>query len=85
MRAPLMRLWQNLLALLGTILAAGALLPLPPRTRLACIAGAVVLIVTLLLLRVRGHQNVRRGAQIDDAFERIEQIRAQRRGSRRRR
>jgi len=83
MRAPLMRLWQNLLALLGTILAAGALLPLPATTRIACVAAAIVLIVTLLTLRLRGHQNQRRGAQVDDAYARIERIRAQRRGRRR--
>lgn len=84
MRAPLMRLWQNLLALLGTILAAAAMLPLPASTRIAAIALAVVLIVTLLLLRVRGHQSRRRGAQVDDTYARIERIRAQRGGSRRR-
>ena len=83
MRAPLMRLWQNLLALFGTILAAGALLPLPARMRFACISLAIVLIVTLLTLRVRGHKNQRRGARIDDTYARIARIREQRRGRRR--
>jgi hypothetical protein len=83
--APPMRPWQNILALLATVVAAGTLLPLPPVIRVACAAIAGVVILLLLLARVRAHRVRRDRERVDGVYEQIERIRAdraRRRGSR---
>ncbi|HEY4440583.1 MAG TPA: hypothetical protein VGN14_09010 [Candidatus Elarobacter sp.] len=78
MTAPPMRPWQNLLALVATILAAGALLPLPTTVRLVCVGTAVGLIVLVLTLRLRAHRTRRERERVDDVYGRIERIRSER-------
>jgi hypothetical protein len=75
--------WQNALALLATIAAAGALLPLTSRERLLCVAAAVGMILVALTLRLRAHGRQRGQARVPDTYARIERIRAQRAGRRR--
>jgi len=85
MTAPPMRLWQNLLALVATMLAAGALLPLPPAVRLLCVGGAGVLILLVLVARMRAHRVRRDRERVDGVYDRIDRIReerARRRGPR---
>jgi Flp pilus assembly protein TadB len=80
-----MRPWQNILALLATVVAAGTLLPLPPILRVACAAVAGVIVLLLLLARVRAHRVRRDRDRVDGIYEHIERIRAdraRRRGSR---
>jgi hypothetical protein len=80
-----MRPWQNILALLATVVAAGTLLPLPAVVRVACAASAGVVVLLLLLARVRAHRVSRDRERVDGVYERIERIRAdraRRRGSR---
>lgn len=84
MIAPPMRRRQNLLALLGALLACGGLLPLAPFVRVACASLAVAVIVVLLTMRMRAHR-VRRGARpVPGVYDRIERIRAERTRRRRR-
>ena len=73
-----MRPWQNAAALVATILAAGALLPLEPRARLACAALAVASIVVLLVARLRAHTARRDDARTVGTRASIERIRAAR-------
>ena len=84
MTAPLMRRWQNLLALLAVMLAGGSLLPLPEHVRLACVAAAVATILVVLAVRLRAHQPSRRLPSGPDVYDRIERIRADRERRRRR-
>ena len=76
--APPMRLWQNLLALLATVIAAGALLPLPGAVRLLFAAVAGILILLLLAARMRAHRVRRDLERVDSVYDRIERIREQR-------
>ncbi len=76
-----MRPWQNAVALVATLFAAGALLPLAPHLRLACGGLAIATILALLMARVRSHQARRSDARAADVYARIERIRDQR-GSR---
>jgi hypothetical protein len=76
-----MRPWQNAVALVATLFAAGALLPLAPRLRLLCGGIAIATILGLLWLRVRAHQVRRTDARVADVYSRIERIRSER-GSR---
>ena len=76
--APLMRVWQNLLAMIGVIAAAFALLPLPARARLTCIAIAGTVIALTLALRLRQHGRARAHVRSADTWGRIERIRAER-------
>jgi hypothetical protein len=78
MTAPPMRPWQNLIALLATVLAAGALLPLPATVRLLCVAGAGILILLVLTARMRAHRVRRDRERVDATYDRIERIRAAR-------
>jgi hypothetical protein len=85
MTAPPMRPWQNLLALVATVVAAGALLPLAPAVRLLCVGGAGVLILFVLTARMRAHRVRRDRERADGIYDRIERIReerARRRGPR---
>ena len=73
-----MRPWQNAVALLATLFAAGALLPLAPRLRLLCGGLAVATIVVVLVIRMRSHRVRREGARAAGVYTRIERIRAER-------
>ncbi len=75
---PPLRPWQNALALLGTLLAAGALLPLAPAVRAACGGLAIATIVLLLVVRLRAHRVRRDAARVGDVYARIERMRAER-------
>jgi hypothetical protein len=79
-----MRPWQNAVALLATLFAAGALLPLAPHLRLLCAGLAIATIVGLLVIRMRVHRARRDSARVADVYTRIERMRAER-GSRIRR
>jgi hypothetical protein len=74
-----MRPWQNAVALVATLFAAGALLPLAPQFRLLCGGLAIATILALLWLRVRAHQVRRTDARVADVYTRIERIRDDRR------
>lgn len=73
-----MRPWQNAVALVATLFAAGALLPLAPQFRLLCGGLAIATIMALLWLRVRAHQVRRTDARVADVYTRIERIRSDR-------
>ncbi len=73
-----MRPWQNAVALVATLFAAGALLPLAPQFRLLCGGLAVATILGLLWLRVRAHQVRRTDARVADVYARIARIRGDR-------
>lgn len=75
-----MRPWQNAVALVATLFAAGALLPLAPYLRLLCGGLAIATILALLGARVRSHQARRSDARVADVYARIERIRDQRGG-----
>ncbi|MDB5041645.1 MAG: hypothetical protein JWN27_2371, partial [Candidatus Eremiobacteraeota bacterium] len=75
---PPMRPWQNILALLATIVASGTLLPLAPAVRVLCAAIAGVIVLLLLLARVRAHRVRRDRERVDGVYDRIERIRADR-------
>jgi hypothetical protein len=76
-----MRPWQNAVALVATLFAAGALLPLAPNLRLLCGGLAISIIVVLFVMRMRAHQVRRTDARVADVYTRIERIRGER-GSR---
>jgi hypothetical protein len=78
-----MRPWQNAIALAATVLACGALLPLPPHLRIGSAVLAFAIIVGLLAARLRMLGARRTDARAAGVFERIERIRAER-GARRR-
>jgi hypothetical protein len=80
--APPMPRWQNALALIATIAASSALLPLAPHVRIACAAIAFALIVGALALRLRAHRVRESRSRIGDTYARIERIRARRAGRR---
>ena len=82
MTAPPMRPWQNAVALIGTLLAAGALLPLPAAARLLLAALAAAAILFLLAIRMRAHRVRRDGARISGVYDRIERIRSDRKNRR---
>ena len=73
-----MRPWQNAVALAATLLAAGALLPLGDRVRLAFAALAVGIILLLLVVRLRAHTARRTDARTTGVYDRIDRIRADR-------
>ncbi len=75
--------WQNALALLATLAASGALLPLAPRVRMLCAGLAIALIVGTLAVRLRAHRVSAARSRVTDTYARIERIRAQRTGGRR--
>jgi hypothetical protein len=71
-------------ALIATLLAAAALLPLPAQLRLGCVALACATIVVLLLVRLRAHGARRTDARTDGLYARIDRIRSERENRRRR-
>jgi hypothetical protein len=73
-----MRPWQNAIALAATVLACGALLPLPPHLRIASAALAFAIIVMLLAARLRVHAARRTDARASGVYERIDRIRSDR-------
>jgi hypothetical protein len=79
-----MRPWQNAVALLGTLFAAGALLPLASPLRLLSGGLAIATVVLLLTSRLRAHRVRRDSARVGDVYGRIERMRAERGGRRRR-
>ena len=83
MPAPVMRRWENAVALGATLLAAAALLPLPAYPRLLCAGAAIVTVLILLGLRLRAHAARRDRPPVSDTYARIERIRSAR-GPRRR-
>jgi membrane protein implicated in regulation of membrane protease activity len=83
MTAPPMRPWQNAVALAAILLAAGALLPLAPRIRIALAALAIAVILLLLGARLRAHAKRRDSARVDGTYQRIARIREQRASRRR--
>lgn len=83
MTVPPMRPWQNAIALAATVLACGALLPLPSHLRIASAVLAFAVIVGLLVARLRVHAVRRSDTRASDVYDRIERIRVQR-GRRRR-
>jgi hypothetical protein len=83
MHASPMRPAHNAAALVATLLAAGALLPLPGRVRLLCVALACAAIVLLLVARLRAHGARRTDARVDGVYGRIERIRRAREKRRR--
>jgi membrane protein CcdC involved in cytochrome C biogenesis len=78
-----MRPWQNAIALAATVLACGALLPLPPRLRIASAALAFAIIVGLLVARLRMYAVRRTDVRTSGVYDRIQRIRAERRARRR--
>ncbi|MGD1065846.1 MAG: hypothetical protein ABR975_03440 [Vulcanimicrobiaceae bacterium] len=82
MIAPPMRRWQNLLALLAVLLASGALLPIAPNLRFACIGSAIGVIAAVMLMRLRAHRPTTRSSG-PDVYDRIAKIRADREKRRR--
>lgn len=78
-----MRPWQNLLALLATVLAGIALLPVDGRVRLLCSVLAGSVICVMLLVRLRAHAARRSERRVEDVYGKIERIRARRGGRRR--
>ena len=84
MNASPMRPWQNLLALLATMFAGIALLPVAPHVRLLCSVLAISVICVMLAVRLRAHGARRSERRVDDVYGRIDRIRSQRRGGRRR-
>jgi hypothetical protein len=80
-----MRPWQNALAIVAGFLVAGALLPWSPRYRLGCAIGAAALVLVLLAARLGAHAKHRASRSTDDAWSRIERIRAERSARNRRR
>jgi heme A synthase len=82
MTAPPMRRWQNLLALIATLLATAALLPFGARVRVVNVALAFALIIIVLGARLRAHAP-RRGEETDPTYERIARIRSAREERRR--
>ncbi len=70
------RLPQNLLALLATILAIGAILPSP--YRLQCALGVVALVLLLAFLRTQATVATMRSARRADVYAKVARIRAAR-------
>jgi hypothetical protein len=69
---------QNVLVLFASFLVAGALLPWSPRIRLACAAGAIDIVLLLLLIRLQAHASST-PRRVDRTLQaRIERIRAER-------
>jgi hypothetical protein len=83
MRAPVMRRWENAAALAATVLAAAALLPLPPYPRLLCAGVAIVMLLVLLGMRLRAHAAGPEEPGASSAWSRLERLRSPR-GRRRR-
>jgi hypothetical protein len=83
MPAPAMKRWENIVALVATVLAAGALLPIPASPRFICAGSAIVMLLILCGLRLRAHIARRDAPSSSETYTRVERIRAAR-GPRRR-
>jgi biotin carboxylase len=75
MTAHPMHRGQNAAALIATLLAAAALLPLEPRVRFVMVGLAAASIAVLLVVRLRGHAVRRDDARSAATYARIERIR----------
>jgi hypothetical protein len=73
-----MRPAQNILVMAASFLVAGSLLPWSPRIRLACAAGAIGLVLVLLVMRLRAHTGSTQRAVDRKMQARINRIRAER-------
>lgn len=73
-----MRPAQNALAIGATFLVAGALLPWSPLYRFVCAAGAIAIVLLLLVARLRDHMRRDAGATGGETQARIDRIRAER-------
>ena len=78
MRAPPMGRGQNALALVATLVAAAALLPLAARTRIVLVVVAFGIVFVLLAIRLRAHAARRDAARVSGVYDRIARIREQR-------
>jgi hypothetical protein len=78
MTAPRMRRGQTAIALVATLFAAGALLPLAPAARFVLIGLAAAAIAILLVVRLRAHAARRDDARNAATYARIDRIRAAR-------
>lgn len=67
---------QNAFALMATLLAAGALLPLDGRVRVGLVALAFAMVFVLLVIRLRAHAARRDAARVSGVYDRIARIRA---------
>jgi hypothetical protein len=73
-----MRPWQNALAIIGGFFVAGALLPWSAHLRLFCACAAIAVVFVLLSARMTAHAKSRNRRSSDDAYSRVERIRAER-------
>jgi hypothetical protein len=73
-----MRPAQNALVILATFLVAGALLPWSARLRIACAAGAIGIVLLLLVTRLRAHTDAARQVAPSKTQTHIDRIRAER-------
>jgi hypothetical protein len=81
-----MRPAQNALVILAAFLVAGSLLPWSPRLRMACAAGAIGIVLLLLIIRLRAHAGLvprRADSRTQARIDRIRADRAARMGRRR--
>ena len=78
-----MKRWENIVALVATVLAAGALLPIRPPSRLICVGTAIVMLLILCGLRLRAHATRTDTPSSSNTYAKIERIRSAR-GPRRR-
>ena len=69
---------QNVLVMFASFLVAGSLLPWSPRIRLACAAGAIGIVLVLLLIRLQGHTSSTQRRADRTLQARIDRIRAER-------
>jgi hypothetical protein len=73
-----MRPAQNVLVMMASFLVAGSLLPWSPRIRLACAAGAIGVVLLLLVIRLRFHLGSAQRIVDRKTQARIDRIRAER-------
>jgi len=83
MTATPMRRWETLVALTAVVLAAGALLPLPPVLRIICAAAAIATLLLICGMRLRAYFMRHEPPPLSDTYAKIDRIRAAR-GPRRR-
>jgi hypothetical protein len=78
-----MKRWENIVALVATVLAAGALLPIPASSRFICAGAAIAMLLILCGLRLRAHAMRADTPSSSETYAKIERIRSAR-GPRRR-
>jgi hypothetical protein len=69
---------QNVLVMVASFLVAGSLLPWSARIRLACAAGAIGVVLLLLVMRLRSHSSSAQRTIDRKTQARIDRIRAER-------